>query len=70
MSFAVTVMQTLSAFVIFVAACGVLFVATICTVVLAAGIYKVCQLIRAYTIRTPSQPMAEPPHIEEQISES
>jgi hypothetical protein len=70
MSFAVTVMQTLSAFVIFAAGFVALLVATICAAVLAGGIYKVCQLTWAYTVRTSCQSPAKHPRIEGRISES
>jgi hypothetical protein len=69
MSFAVTVMQTLSAFVIFAAGFVVLLVATICAAVLAGGIYKACQLMRAHTVRTPCQSPAQHPRIEGRTSE-
>jgi hypothetical protein len=52
MGFAITVMQTLSAFVIFAAAFFVLLVVTICGLVVAGGIYKSGQLMKAYTVRT------------------
>jgi hypothetical protein len=69
MSFAVTVMQTLSAFIIFVAGFLMLLVATLCAVVLASGIYKGGQLMRAYTVRTVSESSAESRRIEGQLSE-
>jgi hypothetical protein len=59
MSLAVTLMQTLSAFVIFVAGYLVVLVAAICVVVLASGIYKGGQLVKAYTVRIACQPSAE-----------
>jgi hypothetical protein len=70
MSFVVTLMQTLSAFVIFVAGYLVFLVAIICAVVLASGIYKGGQLMKAYTVRTVSQSSAEDPRIEGRLSES
>ena len=70
MSFAVTVMQTLSAFIIFVAGFLMVLIATICVVVLASGIYKGGQLVRAYTVKTASQSSAEASRIEARVSES
>jgi hypothetical protein len=52
MSFSVTVIQTLSAFVIFVAAYLVVLVAIICGLVLASCIHKGGRLMKAYTLRT------------------
>ena len=52
MSFPVTVLQTLSAFVIFVAGYLMLFASIIGTVVLASCVYEGSRFIRAYTVRT------------------
>jgi hypothetical protein len=63
MSFAVTVMQTLSAFVIFVAGFVVLLVAIICAVVLASGIYHVVRLAKSLRGENSiSIPGGEPSH--------
>jgi len=51
MSFPISMIQTLSAFVIFVAAYIALLVATICVLVLASCIYKGGRLMKAYTVR-------------------
>ena len=52
MSFPVAVLQTISAFVIFVAGCLMLFASIICALVLASCIYKGGRTIKAYTVRT------------------
>ena len=61
MSFAVTVMQTLSAFVIFVAGFVALLVTIICAVVLATGIYHVVRLAKSLSgENSMSVPSGEP----------
>ena len=70
MSFAVIVMQTLAAFVIFLAGYLVLLVATICVVVLATGIYKGGQLVKAYSVRSAYQSSAGDRPIEGRVAES
>lgn len=63
MSFAVTVMQTLSAFVIFVAGFVVMLITIICAVVLATGIYHVVRLAKSLSGENSiSIPGAEPSH--------
>jgi hypothetical protein len=52
MSFAITVIQTLSAFVIFAAGFFALLIAAVCVLVLGSGIYKGGRLVTAYAVRT------------------
>lgn len=59
MTLAVTVLQTLSAFVIFVAGYLTLLVATVCMLVLATCVYKGGRLIKAYMVRIASQSLLE-----------
>ena len=70
MNFAATVMQTLAAFFIFLAGYLVLLVATICVVVLASGIYKGGQLVKAYTVRSAYQSSAGDRPIKGRAAES
>src|SRR5580704_2497678 len=51
MGLSVAVIQTLSAFIIFVAGYLVLLIMIICLLVLASCIYKDGRLLRAYTVR-------------------
>jgi len=50
-NFPVAVLQTISAFVIFVAGYLMLLVSIICALVLASCIYKGGQIVQAYTVR-------------------
>lgn len=52
MSFSVTVIQTVAAFIIFVAGYVMLLVSIICVSVLASCIYKGGRFMKAYTLRT------------------
>jgi len=61
MNFPVTVLQALSAFVIFVAGYLMFFASIICALILATCIYKGGRIIKAYTVRTCQTLEAEGP---------
>jgi hypothetical protein len=52
MSFAVTIIQTLSAFAIFVAGYVMLLISVVCAVVLASCLHKGVRLMRAFIARS------------------
>ena len=58
MSFAVTVIQTLSALVIFVVGYVTLLISVVCAVVLASCLYKGVRLTRAFIARSARHALA------------
>jgi hypothetical protein len=61
MNFPVAVLQTLSAFVIFIAGYFLLFASIICALVLASSMYTGGRFLKAYAMRTSQAIEAESP---------